>query len=151
MAVLVEYMRTGLYGPGCPQAIRARIDAMMSATSPAGAAAALRGRAERPDYRPVLARLDMPAFVCAGSADPWSDAAVTATIVSGLKHPELLVIDGAGHLPNLEASQQFNDALRGFLRACAPGRLTQRPDPRSAGPAEDDLASPSPTGRPLSR
>jgi pimeloyl-ACP methyl ester carboxylesterase len=63
----------------------------------------------------------MPAFVCAGSADPWSGAAVTATIVSSLKHPELLVIDGVGHLPNLEASQQFNDALRGFLRACAPG------------------------------
>jgi len=121
MAVLVDYMHTGLYGPLCPQAIRARIDAMMSATSPAGAAAALRGGAERPDYRPVLARLGMPAFVCAGSADPWSDAAVTATIVSSLKHPELLVIDGAGHLPNLEASQQFNDALRGFLRTCAPG------------------------------
>ena len=121
MAVLVDYMHTGLYGLGCPQAIHARIDAMMSATSPAGAAAALRGRAERPDYRPVLTRLGMPAFVCAGSADPWSDAAVTATIVSSLKHPELLVIDGVGHLPNLEASQQFNDALRGFLRACAPG------------------------------
>ena len=120
MAVLVEYMHTGLYGPACPPAIRARIDAMMSAISPAGAAAALRGRAERPDYRPVLARLAIPAFVCAGSADPWSDATVTATIVSSLKHPELVVIDGVGHLPNLEASQQFNGALRGFLRACAP-------------------------------
>jgi pimeloyl-ACP methyl ester carboxylesterase len=120
MGVLVDYMHTGLYGPACPPAVRARIDAMMSAAPPAGAAAALRGRAERPDYRPVLAGLDIPAFVCTGSADPWSDDAVTAGIIACLKRPELLVIDGAGHLPNLEAENQFNDALRAFLRKHAP-------------------------------
>jgi pimeloyl-ACP methyl ester carboxylesterase len=32
-----------------------------------------------------------------------------------------VVIDGAGHLPNLEAERQFNEALRGFLQAHAPG------------------------------
>jgi 3-oxoadipate enol-lactonase len=121
MHVLVDYMRTGLYGPACPPAIRTRIDAMMSAASPAGAAAALRGRAERPDYRPLLARLDVPALVCAGSEDPWSDHAVTTEIIACLQRPELLVIDGAGHLPNLEAESTFNDALRTFLRTYAPG------------------------------
>lgn len=121
MGVLVDYMHTGLYGPVCPPAVRARVDAMMAATSSAGAAAALRGRAERPDYRPVLAALDVPALVCAGSADPWSNAAVTAEIVACLRHPELVTIDGAGHLPNLEAEQQFNTALREFLQAHAPG------------------------------
>jgi len=121
MQVLVDYMHAGLYGPACPPAVRARIDTMMSAAPPAGAAAALRGRAERPDYRPVLAGLDIPALVCTGSADPWSNQAVTAEIVACLKRPELLVIDGAGHLPNLEAENEFNDALRAFLRAHAPG------------------------------
>jgi pimeloyl-ACP methyl ester carboxylesterase len=122
MPVLVDYMHTGLYGPACPPAIRTRIDAMMSAAPPAGAAAALRGRAGRPDYRPLLASLDIPAFVCAGSADPWSDHAVTAEIAGCLKRPEVLVIDGAGHLPNLEAESEFNSALRAFLRTHAPGR-----------------------------
>src|SRR5215471_16086337 len=46
MQVLLDYMHTGLYGPGCPAPVRARVDAMMSAAPPAGAAAALRGRAE---------------------------------------------------------------------------------------------------------
>jgi 3-oxoadipate enol-lactonase len=92
MGVLVDYMHTGLYGPGCPPAVRARVDAMMAATSPAAAAAALRGRAERPDYRPVLAALDVPALVCAGTADPWSDQAVTAEIVACLRYPELVMI-----------------------------------------------------------
>ena len=120
MGVLVDYMHTGLYGPACPPAIRDRVDAMMAAASPAGAAAALRGRAERPDYRRVLARLDIPALVCAGSADPWSNREVTAEMIACLKRPEVLMIDGAGHLPNLEAEREFNDALRAFLRTHAP-------------------------------
>jgi 3-oxoadipate enol-lactonase len=120
MQVLVGYMHTGLYGPDCPAAVRTRIDAMMAAASPAGAAAALRGRAERPDYRPLLAGMELPALVCTGSADPWSNAAVTAEIVAHLRHPEVLLIDDAGHLPNLEAEDQFNDVLSAFLRRHAP-------------------------------
>ncbi len=121
MVVLVDYMHTGLYGPACPPAVRRRIDAMMSAASPAGAAAALRGRAGRPDYRPALASLGIPALVCAGTADPWSDQAVTDGILAWLKHPELILIDGAGHLPSLEAETEFNEALLTFLRTHAPG------------------------------
>jgi 3-oxoadipate enol-lactonase len=94
---------------------------MMHAAPPGGAAAALRGRAERPDYRPLLAGLDLPALVCAGSADPWSDDAVTAEITASLKRPETVIIDGVGHLPNLEAETEFNAALGAFLRAHAPG------------------------------
>jgi pimeloyl-ACP methyl ester carboxylesterase len=115
MSVLVDYMHTGLYGPACPPAVRARVDAMMAAASPAGAAAALRGRGRRPDYRPMLAALDIPALVVAGTADPWSNAEVTAEIVASLKRPELVLMDGCGHLPNLEAEAQFNEALLAFL------------------------------------
>lgn len=122
MGVLVDYMHTGVYGPDCPHAVRARIDAMMAAAPPAGAAAALRGRAERPDYRPRLAELDTPVLVCAGTADPWSNDAVTAQITSSLKRPELAVINGVGHLPNLEAEAEFNQILLSFLRSHAPAR-----------------------------
>ncbi len=121
MGVLVDYMHTGVYGPDCPLAVRERVDAMMTAAPAAGAAAALRGRAERPDYRPLLAGLDIPALVCGGSADPWSDSAVIAEIVACLKRPEVVMIDGAGHLPNLEAEREFNDALGAFLLAHSPG------------------------------
>jgi 3-oxoadipate enol-lactonase len=119
MQVLLDYMHTGVYGPHCPASVRARVDAMMSSAPAAGAAAALRGRAERPDYRALLAGLDIPALVCTGSADPWSDQAVTAEIIAHLKRPEPVVIDGAGHLPNLEAEDEFNDVLSAFLLAHA--------------------------------
>jgi 3-oxoadipate enol-lactonase len=120
MDVLVEYMHTGLYGPSCPLAVCGRVDAMMAAAPPAGVAAALRGRAERPDYRPLLADLDIPAFVCAGTADPWSNPSVTAEIISCLKHPELTIFNNVGHLPNLEAEAEFNQALGDFLLSHAP-------------------------------
>ena len=45
---------------------------------------------------------------------------MTAEIVSSLKRPELVVIDGAGHLPNLEAEAQFNQALLAFLSRHVP-------------------------------
>jgi|SRR5580658_2286885 3-oxoadipate enol-lactonase len=121
MQVLLDYMHTSVYGPNCPESVRARVDAMMSAASPAGAAAALRGRSQRPDYRLLLADLDIPALVCTGSADRWSDQAVTAEIIAHLKRPESFMIEGAGHLPNLEAEDEFNNILRAFLRAHAPG------------------------------
>jgi 3-oxoadipate enol-lactonase len=120
MQVLVDYMHTGLYGPRCPASVRARVDTMMSATNPVGAAAALRGRAERPDYRPLLAGLDIPALVCAGTADPWSDHHVTTEIIAHLKHPQHVAIRAAGHLPNLEAEDEFNTILATFLRTHAP-------------------------------
>jgi 3-oxoadipate enol-lactonase len=119
-SVLVAYMHTGVYGPNCPPAVRTKVDAMMADAPPAGAAAALRGRAERPDYRPLLKELDLPALVLTGSADPWSNEKVTAEIVASLQRPELVTIDGVGHLPNLEAEAAFNAALIKFLRAHAP-------------------------------
>ena len=77
----VDAMLPKLFGPGAPPAARERIAATMRATDPAGAAAALRGRAARPDYRPGLRALRMPVFVCTGTEDPYSTTAVTQTIL----------------------------------------------------------------------
>lgn len=118
--VLVDYMQTGLYGPRATPDLRSRVDAMMAQAPVAGAAAALRGRAQRPDYRSRLRELDIPGFVCVGSEDPWSNDTVTAEIIGHLQHPELLIIDGAGHLPNLEAEDMFTANLMQFLSLHAP-------------------------------
>jgi pimeloyl-ACP methyl ester carboxylesterase len=120
MQVLVEYMHTGVYGARAAPDVRSRVDAMMARAPVAGAAAALRGRAERPDYRPRLRELDIPTFVCMGSEDPWSNEAVTAEIIDHLRRPELLVVEGAGHLPNLEAGDVFTPSLMEFLARHAP-------------------------------
>lgn len=118
---LIDYMHTGLYGSRATPGVRSRVDAMMARAPAVGAAAALRGRAERPDYRPRLRELDIPAFVCTGSEDPWSNETVTAEIIDHLRCPELLVVQGAGHLPNLEVEEVFTPSLMAFLNRHAPG------------------------------
>lgn len=117
---LIDYMHTGLYGSRASSEMRRTVDEMMARAPTQGAAAALRGRAERPDYRPRLRSLDLPTFVCAGSEDPWSNEEITAEIVAHLRHAETLVIDGAAHLPNLEAQETFTIALFDFLLRNSP-------------------------------
>lgn len=112
---LAEDMATHLFGPGVDQAVSQPVMAMMLATDPRGAAAALRGRAERPDYRPLLRTLDLPAFVAVGDQDFYSTAEVTDHLTACLRHPARVTFPGIGHLPNLEAPARFNASLRAFL------------------------------------
>jgi len=113
---VVAAMLPQLFAPACPPEVVARVTAMMRANNAVGAAAALRGRAERPDYRPRLRELTIPVFVCVGSDDPWSTASVTEELVDSLRSPRTLTLAGVGHLPNLEAPAVFNAALIDFLR-----------------------------------
>ena len=120
MAPIAQGMNERLYGPDPDPAVVAAVTEMMLATSPPGAAAAFRGRALRPDYRPALAELDVPAFVCVGDRDTWSDAAVTDELAASLRRPDRLVLPGVGHLPNLERPELFNAALARFLDGARP-------------------------------
>ena len=115
MAPLAEEMAARLFGPGPDAALVERIMTMMLATNPLGAAAALRGRAERPDYRPLLRELDTSSFVCVGNRDTYSTTLVTEELAGCLREPQLVVFDEVGHLPNLERPGDFNEQLVGFL------------------------------------
>lgn len=112
---LAQDMAARLFGDGATAAVRDQMMTMMLATSPFGAAAALRGRAERPDYRPLLKELDISAFVCVGDEDVFSTAEVTSELTASLRRPHLVTLPGVGHLPNLEATERFNAELSGFL------------------------------------
>jgi pimeloyl-ACP methyl ester carboxylesterase len=92
---------------------------MMIRAQPAGAAAALRGRAERPDYARLLPGLTAPSLVIAGDHDAFSTDEVTEQLVDALPDPEVLRLEGVGHLPNLEAPRAFDDAVRDFAARVA--------------------------------
>lgn len=104
-----------------PQTIReqpevaAHVLSMMRGTSPKGAAAALRGRAERPDYTPLLPQINVPTLIVVGSADeftPVGDAEFMRDRIPGSK---MAVIEGAGHMPNFENPVEFNRVVSEFL------------------------------------
>ncbi|WP_033292297.1 alpha/beta fold hydrolase [Amycolatopsis jejuensis] len=88
---------------------------MMQNAPANGAAAALRARAKRPDYRQTLREVTVPTLVVVGSEDeftPVADAQLLHQLVPG---SELAVLDNAGHLPNLERAAEFNNVLGRFL------------------------------------
>ncbi|MEU9303790.1 alpha/beta fold hydrolase [Streptomyces sp. NPDC048269] len=99
---------------GMPEAA-ARVSAMMRATAPEGAAAALRGRAERPDYRPVLAEAAEPCLVVVGADDFYIPVAEAEALHALVPHSVLAVIERAGHLPGVEQPEAFNRVLLEFL------------------------------------
>ncbi|GAB2956523.1 alpha/beta hydrolase [Amycolatopsis acidiphila] len=91
--------------------------AMMRGARPEGAAAALRGRAERPDYVETLRTVRVPTLVVVGSEDEFTPLADAELIHRSVPHSELVVIEGAAHLPNLERPAEFNTALARLLSA----------------------------------
>jgi pimeloyl-ACP methyl ester carboxylesterase len=120
MRPVAEQMAARLFGPGPSEKLTQEIMAMMLATNPAGAAAAVRGRAERPDYQPVLKAITAPALVCAGDHDSYSTAEITGELAGCLPDPEVVIMEGVGHLPNLERPDAFNEHLLHFLTRALP-------------------------------
>lgn len=93
---------------------------MMRGTSPLGAAAALRGRAERPSYVEMLPRIAAPTLVVVGDEDELTPVADAELIAASVPGANLEIIEGAAHLPNLERPAEFNAALARFLEPLAP-------------------------------
>ncbi len=82
--------------------------------SPAGIAFAQRAMAARPDSTPLLASIDVPTLVIAGTQDaiiPHTEVRAMSGSISGSRLVEL----ECGHLSNLEEPRAFNAALGGFL------------------------------------
>ncbi|MFD0022213.1 alpha/beta fold hydrolase [Streptomyces sp. NPDC058382] len=95
--------------------VAARVLGMMRTTAPEGAAAALRGRAERSDYRDSLAGVRTPVLVVVGADDVYTPVAEARGLHGLMPDAELVVVEEAGHLPCLERPEAFNDALLRFL------------------------------------
>jgi pimeloyl-ACP methyl ester carboxylesterase len=100
--------------------VKEHVHRMMTATPPEGAAAALRARAGRPDYRGLLPRVTVPALVVVGADDTYTPVSDAEALHAALPDAELRVIEGAAHLPNLERPREFNRALGAFLARVDP-------------------------------
>ncbi|MER6953629.1 MULTISPECIES: alpha/beta hydrolase [unclassified Streptomyces] len=115
MAGYADEVLEKMVAPYADPAVKAHVHRMMTATSPDGAAAALRGRAERPDYRPLLTQVTVPALVVVGEDDEYTPVSDAAAMHAALPDAELHVIARSAHLPNLERAAEFNKVLENFL------------------------------------
>lgn len=92
-----------------------RVRDMMLKTKPEGAAAALRGMAEREDQTELLPKISVPTLILVGAEDAITPVADSEKMHHAIKGSSLVVLDHAGHVSNIERAQQFNDALLHFL------------------------------------
>lgn len=108
-----------------------RLREIIAEGTPEGVAAAQRGMALRKDSVPTLARIEVPTLVVAGEQDQLIPLAEAKTMQAGVKGARLAVLPRAGHLPNLEAPEAFNQLLSGFFAAAT------APPARPPGPFDD--------------
>jgi pimeloyl-ACP methyl ester carboxylesterase len=87
-----------------------------SAQRPAGIIAALQGLRDRPDSTPTLAQVRTPALVIVGREDVLTPPALAEGMAARIAGARLVMIEGAGHLSNLEQPDAFNEAVRAFVR-----------------------------------
>ncbi|ASR34984.1 hydrolase [Prauserella marina] len=95
--------------------VAAHVSGMMRGTSPEGAAAALRGRARRPDYTELLTGIDVPTLVVVGGDDEFTPVSVAEFMHERIPGSVLSVIEDTAHLPNLERPAEFTGVLEAFL------------------------------------
>jgi pimeloyl-ACP methyl ester carboxylesterase len=113
--------------------LAAYVRAMMRKTDPQGAAAALRGRAERLSYEATLRVLSVPALVVVGSEDAFTTRQDAERMHDLLADSELLWLEGVGHMPNLEQANEFNAGLLRLLRRVGRRGTVYKPLARQLG------------------
>jgi 3-oxoadipate enol-lactonase len=99
-------------------ALAERVRSLIADQSPAAIASAALGMAERPDRTGILGSIGVPTLVVTSDGDRLIPAAVTAPMAEAIPGAELLAIEGAGHLSNLEASGAFDEGLAAHLARC---------------------------------
>jgi len=94
-----------------------RVRSMIEANSASGIAAAQRGMTERRDSTYILPDIDFPTLIIVGSEDTLTPVSEAEGLRAGIRGAEMRIIDGAGHLSNMEQPESFNVALTDFIES----------------------------------
>lgn len=103
-----------LLSDGAPGELSTLVRNMIAAQPPESIAAASLGMAERPDSTPELARITVPTLVITGSKDTLIPPEATKPMADAIPNARYEVIEGAGHLSNLQTPARFNALVRGL-------------------------------------
>ncbi|MEM6761255.1 MAG: alpha/beta hydrolase, partial [Pseudomonadota bacterium] len=70
----------------------------------------------RDDRRSLAEGITVPVLALAGSQDRLTPPETAMEIARRIPNCELAIIDGAGHVSNMERPETFNRVVRSFLR-----------------------------------
>ncbi len=107
-----------LLSEGATEETRQLVRRLIADQPAASIAAAAIGMAERADSTDDLATIDVPTLVITSTGDTLIPSDASAPMAEQIPEAELGVIEGAGHLSNLEAPERFNDLLERHLERC---------------------------------
>ncbi len=117
-AVVADAMLPKLLGPTShrerPELV-SRVRQWILSAPAAAVASALYGLGARHDRRPLLADIDAPTLIVRGEEDVVSTAADVEEMHRGIKGSQAVTLPRAGHLPNLEVTEAFDEVLTSFL------------------------------------
>jgi len=100
-----------LLSEGAPEELWGYVRRLIADQPAEAIAAASLGMAERPDSRPDLPGIDVPTLVITSTDDMLIPPEVSTPMAEAIPGADLLVIQGAGHLSNLEQADTFSGAL----------------------------------------
>jgi 3-oxoadipate enol-lactonase len=100
--------------------VASKVMRMICETDPMGAAAAVRGRALRRDYRPSLAEFNGPSMIVLGTDDAYTRVSDWHALQLVMQDCRLEIFERIGHMPNLEDEDRFNRCLHTFLDPFVP-------------------------------
>jgi 3-oxoadipate enol-lactonase len=115
---VAEELLPGLLSAGTrnhkPEVVGA-LSAMMSSSKPEAIAAASAAMADRDDSRSLLASIQLPVLVTVGMEDSLTPPAQTEEWAANIPNARLALMEGAGHVANLERPEDYNALIMGFL------------------------------------
>jgi pimeloyl-ACP methyl ester carboxylesterase len=88
---------------------------IIAATSPTGICGALLAMAGRTDTTEALAKIKIPTLIMVGEHDVLTPPAVSRMMSEKIPHSQLHVIQNAGHMSNVENTEDFNRQIGRFL------------------------------------
>ena len=106
----------GMFGPSAAEEVRDELAAIMAEFHPAGFRMMATALA-RADTRDLLPAIRVPTLLVWGDKDVRSPLTVAEQFRDAIPGARLSVIEGAGHVSNLERAAEFNAAVRTFLRS----------------------------------
>ncbi len=115
---LADMMLPRLLAPatldGKPQ-VADRLRQIILAGDPVGYAATSRGLAQRPNFTPLLPKIDCPTLLIVGRQDAISTVAEMHAMARAIPASQIVEIDNAGHVTPLEAPEEVTAAILDFL------------------------------------
>ena len=118
VTAVIESMLPKLFSPQTSEhqpELVAALKELMVMTSEDGMIGALEAMKTRVDSTALLAEIDVPTLVIHGSDDQIVPPPEAKAMADAIPEAELLLVEDAGHLPNIEQPDIVNEALFDFI------------------------------------